>query len=74
MASKYFTIEVSFNDNNKWEQIGERYPYLHLALEHMEAIDLSFPTRIVKITRQVVLAEIHGKRIKPKRMVKKASK
>lgn len=74
MASKHYVIEVSFNWNNKWEQIGEKYPVMHKALEHMDTIDLSFPTRIVKVTKEVVLQEIYGKRTKRKRMVKKAQK
>jgi hypothetical protein len=76
MASRYYAIEVSFGHNNKWEQVGERYPLMHKAVEHMEAIDLTFPTRISKITKEVVLAEkVNGKRKKNperKRMVKKA--
>lgn len=71
MASRHYVIEVSFGHNSKWEQIGERYPLMHKAVEHMDTIDLSFPTRIVKITKEVVLQEIDGQRTKRKRLAKK---
>lgn len=73
--TKYFIIEAEFSPK-KWERIGERFPHMHKAVEEMERIDLTFPTRISKITKEVVLAEkIDGKRKKNperKRMVKKA--
>ena len=72
--TKYFVIEVSFNRNNKWEQIGERFPLMHKAFDEMERMDLSFPTRITKVTRHVVLTELHDKQnTKRKRVAKKKS-
>lgn len=60
--TKYYIIEVKFIAT-KWEHIGERYIHLHKAVEEMERIDLTFPTRISKITKEVVLSEvIDGKR------------
>jgi hypothetical protein len=74
MASRHYVIEVSFNSNNKWEQIGEKYPLMHKAVEHMDAIDLTFPTRVVKVTREVVLQEINGTRKTKRKRVAKAKK
>lgn len=62
--TKYYVIEAKFT-TTKWEHIGERYVHLHKAVEEMERIDLTFPTRICKITKEIVLAEkIDGKRKK----------
>jgi hypothetical protein len=74
MASKHYVIEVSFNHNNKWEQIGEKYPLMHKAVDHMDAIDLTFPTRLVKVTREVVLQEINGEKTIKRKRVAKAKK
>lgn len=75
--TRYYIIEAEFSAK-KWERIGERFIYMHKAIEEMERIDLSFPTRISKITKEVVLAEkIDGKRKKNperKRVVKTKKK
>ena len=64
--TKYYIIEVSFNRNNKWERIGERYPLLHQAVDEEIRLDLTYPTRICKITKTIAFSEVrekrHGKR------------
>lgn len=62
--TKYYIIEAEFSAK-KWERIGERFTNLHQAVVEMERIDLTFPTRISRIVKEVVLSEIiEGKRKK----------
>lgn len=59
--NKYYVVEVSFT-KNKWEMLGEKHTFMHHAVTEMIRIDLTFPTRISKITKEVVLTDEQRRR------------
>ncbi len=73
-SNSYYVIEVRFKGNT-WEQLGGRYTSLFKAVERLNELDLTYPDRIVKVTRTIAITEItNDSSIKRKRVAKKVQK